>query len=171
MPDLPGVTGLDSVKSLFEKVPREFKKRGLRKMAGAGATTMRDAVRAATPVGKGPTRKKGIIRPPGTLKQSAFRYYARRQSGDTQAVFVVTYRKKTGYYASWVDQGHKIVTRKSVKNPGTIRSRRSSSSRVVPPHPFFEQAVTGAATRTAQTMGDAGQSEARVILRELGVTA
>jgi len=165
MNDLPNVKGLAELKRSFDGIVAESKKRVLRKMGSGGGKYMRDAVRTATPVGKGPTRKKGTTRAPGTLKKSAFYFFARKDSNPGQAVFRVSYRQKTGYYAAWVDSGHRIVGKKGPKKT-TIRARRAASNARVPAHPFFEQAVTGAAARTIEVMVEAGTAEMQKIVSE-----
>ena len=176
MNDLPNVQGLADLKRAFDGIVADSRKRVLRKMASAGGRYMRDQVRAATPVGKAPTRKEGKTVQPGALKRGAFYFFARRDSSANQAVFRVTYRRKTAFYAPWVEYGHRIVARfkgKYTDYPvrgkgrltGLSQRRRASTGRV-PPHPWFEAAVRSAAARTIDVQVEAGELEVRKIVNE-----
>ena len=121
-------------------------------------------------------RKEGKTVQPGALKRGAFYFFARRDSSANQAVFRVTYRRKTAFYAPWVEYGHRIVARfkgKYTDYPvrgkgrltGLSQRRRASTGRV-PPHPWFEAAARSAAARTIDVQVEAGELEVRKIVNE-----
>lgn len=168
MNDLPNVKGLAELTRTFQGIVGETRKRVLRRGASAGARYMRSVVKAATPIGKGPKRRKGQMVPRGNLRNAAFYFFDRRDSNENQATFRVTFRKKTGFYASWVDGGHPIVPRHGKGLGPTLRHRRMNANRQVPPHPFFEAAVTSGAERTLEVEVAAMDAELKKIISEKG---
>ena len=120
MAEIIRVEGLEDLKRKFQALPRDVARKAFRRALSAGAKQARDDARNAAPLGKGPKRRGGRIVPPGTLKRSALVRFDRTQSNDTQAVYLVTFRRgkkqqkgnRDAYYASWVEFGHRIVPRK-----------------------------------------------------------
>lgn len=165
MSDLRNVKGLDELNAIFRDIPIEAQKRVLRKGASAGARYVRDAVKAAAPTGKGPKRRKGEVVAPGLLKKSAFYFFKRSNSNAGQAVFVVSFRKEA-FYQAWVNNGHRIVPRARKSAAKTLRIRRRNASGTVPPHPFFEQAVTAAANRALEIEVEVMGAEMSAIIAE-----
>lgn len=148
------VKGLAELKANFAKVNAQVSKKIIRRMAGAGAQVVKKAARSTSLI-------HDIS---GTLRRSVIVKFVREQSNETQAAFIVTYRKgkkfqagqKAGkgkrklssdaFYASWVEFGHKIVRRahqalfsrnQRAVNRITIRARRASATGQVPPHRFL----------------------------------
>lgn len=176
------VKGLDELTRLFKEIPAETSKRVLKKGPSAAAKYVRDAVKAATPVGRGPKRRKGETVQAGTLKRSVFYFYKKRDSNANQAVFAVTFRRRTkklemdGFYAPWVEFGHRIVARfkgkytdyalRGKKRMTGLAKRRRQSKGRVPAHPFFEPAVTAAAARAVDLQVEAMQVEMAKVVRE-----
>lgn len=174
MSDLPNVKGLAELAATFKNITDKTQKRVLRRGASAGSAYLKSVVQAAAPIGKGPKRRGGQTIQPGTLKRSAYRFFKRADSNANQAVFVVSFRQgkkqqksnRDAYYAAWVERGHRIVPRKG-KSGLKLSQRRRAPTGTVPPHPFFEQAVTGAAQRTAEVQVEAMTKEMQRVVSEL----
>lgn len=117
------VQGLEELKATLAKLPIEIGRKVLRQGTSAGAAKLKGFLKAEVP------------QRTGTLQRSAIIKFVRENSNDTQAVYIVTFRrgkkaqarsatsKKTGktrqvankdaFYASYVEFGHKVVPRKS----------------------------------------------------------
>jgi HK97 gp10 family phage protein len=145
------VKGLRELQQRLATLPIEIGRKALRKSVAAGASVIRAAAKARAPISKGPVRRGNgrPLTPPGTLKRAALIKYVKAESTDTQASYIVAFRKgkraqktnKDAFYASWVEFGHKIVPRrgKSARR-GTLARNRRGAAASVPPHPYFRPA-------------------------------
>ena len=141
------IEGLEALKERFANLPKELGRKTIRSIAMAGAGVMRTAARQTAPQYLGRPRKG---RTPGTLKRAAIAKRVAANSSDTQAQYVVTFRRgkkqqtakggsRDAFYASWVEFGHKVVARsRKVKtllgkrrNARTLQARRESVSKQV----------------------------------------
>ncbi len=121
------IKGLDELARNLKALPAKLQKNIMRKALGASgaAGVIKKVAQANAPVSAAPvTRGGGRVTQPGVLKAAAIVKFIRNQSNDTQAVYIVTFRRgkkaqrigkrannRDAFYASWVEFGHKIVPR------------------------------------------------------------
>lgn len=148
------ITGIEELKQRLKRLPAEMQKRVIRRGLGAGAQVMKKAAARFTPGGGAPYRPSTKpAQQTGTLARAPIAHFVKRASNETQAKYIVTYRKgkrfqervtKRGrriassdaYYASWVEFGHRIVPRSArvrnargrLVNTRTRRSRRAAAT-------------------------------------------
>jgi len=137
------VRGLSELSQRLRALPEKIARNALRSGVNAGARIIRDAY------------KGKINNRTGTLRRAAVTKFIREESNDQQATYYVVPRKgkklrRTGkrgqnlsadaYYASWVEFGHRIVSRRGKVSGWTIRSRRSSATGTVPARRWLTQA-------------------------------
>ena len=163
------VHGLPELKAMFARIPAEVGKKVLRRGVSAGTKIVKKAVLIRTPISKAGERKRGKFAvQPGTLRRALLIKFVREQSGDTQAMYFVTFRQgrtqqkggRDAYYAKWVERGHKNVARYKgkytdykIRGRGRLHGltlRRKAATTYTPPHPFLAPgfaASQGQATR------------------------
>lgn len=151
MSELKYVSGLDALKASFNKAPKDVQTKVLRKSVLAGAAVVKREMVKTAPIYSGPQRKSNPQ--PGTLKRSLVNKFAKDESNETQATYIVTARKgkqeqkrsRNAFYAGWVERGHKVVARRQGKGKGglfnqTLRARRAASKTVVQGVEFMKKA-------------------------------
>lgn len=169
MAEVVYVQGLRELHLKFAQLPGDLQKKGLRGALSAAARQARDAARALAPRGKGPKRRNGQTVPAGTLKRSALVSFDRKQSNETQAVYIVTFRRgkkqqkgnRDAYYASWVEFGHRIVPRKAKASSWkrrrglvsrfSLAGRRASATGTVAGKRFLTNSFAAGQERYVQT--------------------
>ena len=169
MAEVVYVEGLRELKLKLDRLPADLQKKALRGALSAAASQARDAARALAPIGKGPRRRGGRTVPAGTLKRSAIVAFDRKQSNQTQAVYVVTFRRgkkhqkgnRDAYYASWVEFGHRIVPRKpkgsfwrrkkGIVSAFSLAGRRVNATGSVPGRRFLTNSFSAGRARYLQT--------------------
>lgn len=165
------IHGLPELRAKLKQLPVEIGRAVLRKGVGAGAGVVKLGVRAHMAT--------AVHRRTGTLARAVIANYRKRDSNDTQQVYVVLIRSgkrfqqrqsKKGrvvassdaYYARWVEAGHKIVPR-SPRVAGTypngtrlyqttLRFRRRLNQGRVAPHPYFVPGFEASATPAITAM-------------------
>lgn len=180
------VHGLAELEANFRKVSAEVGKKVLRSGAGAGAKMVKSSAKGnvRSLPRRIPSKKPGH---PGLLEKAAIINFRRRESNETQAVYIVTFRqgKKQqsvrrgkqainldAFYARWVEGGHKIVPRsKKVGTRGgknryahTLKARRTGSTGMVKPYPFLRPALETNVDRVVERMADVVRQEFAKVL-------
>lgn len=169
------VAGLPELRAKLMKLPGDLGRKSLGKGPAAGARVMKGSIRAHMAT--------AVHRRSGTLSRAVIINYRRRDSNDTQQVYVVLMRTgkqyqarrstkgKTiastdAYYAGWVERGHAVVARHgkaigrypngTTRYAGfTLRARRTQSFKRVPPHEYFGPGVEAAVTPAINAMRNA----------------
>lgn len=165
------VKGLPELRQKFKQISDDVGTKVLRRGGAAGASLLRDAVKAAAPIRKKVKRYGRFQVPPGTLKAAAIRKFVRQESNLTQATYIVTFRQgkryqKTGrdaFYAKWVERGHRIVPRRKKVTRLRDLVRAQKSGGFVAGRYFMARAVTANVDAAAQKTVDAMDTAIRKI--------
>ena len=176
MPDLKYVSGLSALDRKLKELPKKISSRVLRKSVLAGAGLIKRATSKRVPVGKKARRRGGRVVQPGVMRKALVNKFAKELSNDTQAAYVVTFRRgkkqqeqgRDAYYAPWVERGHKIVPRKSSKQGGlllrTLVARRLSANRFVRPYPSLGPAFEASKEQALQAMVKRMEAELKKVI-------
>jgi hypothetical protein len=154
MSELRHVSGLDALRDALKKIPSVVRTQVLRKAVLSGASVVRKEMVKTAPIYSGPQRKSKPQ--PGTLRRAILNKFAKDESNETQATYIVTARKgkkerthkqgsRDAFYAAWVERGHKVVPRRQGKGKGglfnqTLRARRAAAKTVVQGVEFMKKA-------------------------------
>ena len=161
--------GVPEFQRALKQISQRVSTRVLRATAAAGARVVRKAIREAAPVGNyaGKKRGGGRVTPPGVLKNAIISKFAKERSGPDQATYLVTVRRGLGrgkgaragdaYYARWVEEGHRIVPRRSGSflRGSTLRTRRAAAAQGgarTRPYPFHRPGTEASAAAATSAM-------------------
>jgi HK97 gp10 family phage protein len=152
MSEIIKINGLADLERKLKATPDKIRKRLLKRALAKGARKIRDLAKQNAPAGNYRNRKSynGYVKTPGTLKRAALVKFVSKESNSEQVSYIVTFRKgkkeqaknRDAYYASWVEFGHKIVSRRSRGSPGSITKRRKASTGRVQGRRFLTNAFT-----------------------------
>ena len=184
--------GVPEFQRALQQIGQRVSTRVLRATAAAGARVVRKAIREAAPVGNyaGKKRGGGRVTPPGVLKNAIISKFAKERSGPDQATYLVTVRRGLGrgkgaragdaYYARWVEEGHRIVPRRSGSflRGSTLRTRRAAAAQGgarTRPYPFHRPGTEASAAVFAALNAMAAEAlrmlgDKNAALRELALT-
>lgn len=168
MSEVMRVTGLKELQVEYKQLPDKLKRGVIRRGVYAAARVVAQELKRIAPVHGGPYRSKPG-KSPGTLKRGVITKRSRELETAHTIGFVVTILRgrkfrsvgkrgvnKDAFYWPWVDQGHRIVPRRSRVSGGIAARRRASaaSGRRVAGLFFMERALRATAQRAVSAMAE-----------------